>query len=273
MEQKTTIISKLQVDRRTSENTAGFSLVSSGPIRRALQWLGMFHPAYKIRSVLVRLGLACLPLMLLACIDGTARGNKVSIALFYDFSVYARFLIALPLLIAAESIIDPLVQEAASTLNSSGVVRQDELPAFHADLAMVMRLRDSILVDVILAVVSLLPYFLLFADYQWLSSDISTWHGSMQKGLTPAGWWFALIASPLLRFLMFEWLWRGVLWGLLLWKISSLNLDLLPTHPDRLGGLGFLLHVQEQFGVLAMALGSVVAGQFAQRNLSFRGSV
>jgi hypothetical protein len=270
--QHKTIIGKFQADRRPSENTAGFSLVSSGPIRRVLQWLGMFHPAYKIRTIFVCLGLVCLPLMLLAGIDGTAWGNKVNIALLHDFSAYARFLIALPLLIVAESIIDPLVQQAASTLNSSGIIRQDELPAFRANLAMVMRLRDSILINVFFAVLSLLPYFLFFADYQWISSEVSTWHGSMQKGLTPAGWWFALVASPLLRFLMFEWLWRGVLWGLLLWKISSLNLDLLPTHPDRVGGLGFLLHVQEQFGVLAMAFGSVVAGQFANEIFHFGGT-
>jgi hypothetical protein len=137
---------------------------------------------------------------------------------------------------------------------------------------MVMRLRDSIVVDVLLAALSLLPYFLVFADYQWLSSEVSTWHGSMQKDLTPAGWWFASVASPFLRFLMFEWLWRGVLWGLLLWKVSKLNLDLLATHPDRLGGLGFLLHVQEQFGVLAMAVGSVVAGQFANEIFHFGGT-
>jgi hypothetical protein len=34
-------------------------------------------------------------------------------------------------------------------------------------------------------------------------------------------------------------------------------------HPDRLAGLGFLLFAQEHFGLLAAALGSVVAGQFA----------
>jgi hypothetical protein len=37
----------------------------------------------------------------------------------------------------------------------------------------------------------------------------------------------------------------------------------MPTHPDYLGGLGFLPGVQERFGVLFTALGSVIAGQIA----------
>jgi MFS family permease len=55
----------------------------------------------------------------------------------------------------------------------------------------------------------------------------------------------------------------------LLWRISTLDLDLLPTHPDRLGGLGFLLSIQKDFGILAAALGSVVAGQFANEIVHF----
>jgi hypothetical protein len=268
MQQKP-VFGKWQVSRSFAENLASFSLVSNGPIRRALRRLGLIHPAYTIKTVFACLGFVCLPLMVFSGMEGVAWGNRVQVALLQDFSVYSRFFIAVPLLIAAESILDQLVAQATSTLSSSGIIKQEELPAFHAALAVVMRWRDSLLVAVFLALLSLFPYFLFFADYQWWSSDVSTWHGSMQNGLTLAGWWFAVVASPFLRFLIFEWVWRIILWGVLLWKVSKLNLELLPTHPDRLGGLGFLLYVQEQFAVLALALGSVVAGQFANEIFHF----
>ena len=35
---------------------------------------------------------------------------------------------------------------------------------------------------------------------------------------------------------------------------------MMPTHPDEMGGLGFVVRAQEHFGVLATALGSVLAG-------------
>jgi hypothetical protein len=62
---------------------------------------------------------------------------------------------------------------------------------------------------------------------------------------------------------MLRWLWRYALWVLLLRGIARLHLLLLPTHPDRLAGLGFVLLAQQQFSILAMACGSVLAGQFA----------
>src|SRR5260370_29545552 len=52
-------------------------------------------------------------------------------------------------------------------------------------------------------------------------------------------------------------------------RVSTLNLVLLPTHPDRMCGLGFLLFAHQQFGILAAALGSVLAGQFANEIAHF----
>ncbi len=40
-------------------------------------------------------------------------------------------------------------------------------------------------------------------------------------------------------------LWRiavisGIIWARFLWQVSRIDLDLIPTHPDRSAGLGFL---------------------------------
>jgi hypothetical protein len=43
----------------------------------------------------------------------------------------------------------------------------------------------------------------------------------------------------------------------------------MPTHPDRLGGLGSVLFAQQRFGILATAIGSVLAGQFANEIAHF----
>jgi hypothetical protein len=248
---------------------SGFSLVSGGPVYRVLQWIGICESPYNIKRILTFLVLTWLPLAVLTLVDGAFWGSKVAIPLFSDFSIYGRFFLALPLLIAAETIIEPLIRQAAFSLGSSGIIGPDDLPVLHAIISTIVRWRDSVLVEVLLALLALLPYFLMFADYQWSSNRLLTWHGSTQGGLTLAGWWFVLVASPVVRFLMLQWLWRGALWSFLLWKISSLHLDLLPTHPDRLAGLGFLVHAQEQFGILSTALGSVLAGQFANEIVHF----
>jgi hypothetical protein len=245
------------------------SLVTGGPFYRALRGMGLSEPHRTVNRIVVWLVVTWLPLLVLCLAEGTAWGNKVKIPLLHDYSVYGRFLVALPLLIAAEVFIDPFIRRVVSTFDSSGIIRDDDLPPYRATLEKMRRLRDSGLIELFLALLSFFPFFLFAADYEWVSSRLSTWHGTTSAGLSPAGWWFALVSSPFLRFLMFRWLWRYALWIYLLRRVSKLNLALLPTHPDRLGGLGFLLFAQQQFAILAAGLGSVLAGQLANEVAHF----
>jgi hypothetical protein len=246
-----------------------FSLVSGGPFFRALRRMGLFEPRQNIKLVVAWLIVTWLPLLALSIVEGTAWGNKVKIPLLYDFSIYGRFLFALPLLIVAEIVIDPFIRRVVSFFNSSGIIREGDLPAYHSVLSKIVRLRDSALIELLLALLACVPFFLLFADYQWVSNRVSAWHGTTSEGLSPAGWWFLFVGSPILRFLTLRWLWRYALWIYLLRRVSALNLNLLPTHPDRLGGLGSLLFAQQQFGILATAIGSVLAGQFGNEIAHF----
>jgi AcrR family transcriptional regulator len=47
--------------------------------------------------------------------------------------------------------------------------------------------------------------------------------------------------------------------------VSRIELSLVPTHPDRVGGLGFLSNTAYAFAVLAVAHGTLLAGQLANR--------
>jgi len=223
----------------------------------------LFGPHRTIIRTVVWLAVTWVPLLVLCIAYGTAWGNKVNIPLLKDYSIDGRFLVALPLLIAAETVIDPFIRLVVSTLGSSGIIRGNDLPAFRASLEKLARLRDSGFVELFLALFAFFPIFLFAADYEWVSSRYSAWHGTTSRGISAAGWWFVFVSSPFLRFLMFRWVWRYALWGYVLHHVSNLKLALLPTHPDRMGGLGFLLFAQQQFAILAAALGSVLAGQFA----------
>jgi hypothetical protein len=49
----------------------------------------------------------------------------------------------------------------------------------------------------------------------------------------------------------------------LFWRIARLDLALVPTHPDRVGGLGFLERVPPLFAPVPLAIGCVVASRWA----------
>jgi AcrR family transcriptional regulator len=50
-----------------------------------------------------------------------------------------------------------------------------------------------------------------------------------------------------------------------LWQVSRIELSLIPTHPDRVGGLGFLANTVFPFMPLAVAHGALLAGLIANR--------
>jgi hypothetical protein len=66
-----------------------------------------------------------------------------------------------------------------------------------------------------------------------------------------------------MRFVIYRWGYRYVVWSILLWRIGHLKLHLMPTHPDHAAGLNFLSVGQRRFGILFCALGCSFAGRVA----------
>jgi hypothetical protein len=66
------------------------------------------------------------------------------------------------------------------------------------------------------------------------------------------------------RFLLFRWGWKLTLWCWFLWRVSRLDLQLIPGHSDRAGGLGPLEGVHERFTPLVAALSAIACASFAE---------
>ena len=62
-----------------------------------------------------------------------------------------------------------------------------------------------------------------------------------------------------------RWYFRLFIWARFLWQVARLDLSLIPTHPDRVGGLGFLADTVYAFAPLAVAHGALLAGLLANR--------
>ena len=62
-----------------------------------------------------------------------------------------------------------------------------------------------------------------------------------------------------------RWYFRIFIWTRFLWQVSRIQLKLVPTHPDRVGGLGFLGNIVYAFAPLLFAHGVLLAGMIADR--------
>ena len=91
--------------------------------------------------------------------------------------------------------------------------------------------------------------------------------GGTQKCVIPAveDKDIGLVSLPFFQFLLFRWYYRLFIWARFLWQVSRIQLDLFPTHPDRVAGLGFLSGVSRAFMPLLLAQGALQAGMMADR--------
>jgi hypothetical protein len=253
------------VDELHSSVADNFSLTRGGPLYRLQLRLGAAEEE-RIRVMQRALGIVLvtwLPLLLLSAAQGLAFGKHIAIPFGQDFAVNVRFLIALPLLILSEVGIDHRLRITVNQFLKSGLVKEADLPSFEAVIKKVTRLRDRALPEMVILVVAYLPSLSVHSS-EILMSGVSSWHlVQVPSGetLSYAGWWFGLISVPFYRFLLLRWVWRMFLWASFLWRVSKLNLVLIPTHPDMAAGIGFLSEAQLRFGVIAFACGAVVAGQ------------
>jgi hypothetical protein len=253
--------------QRVAGSAAGsFSIVVGGPLYDLLLRFGLVRQSLPniSRRIVAVIAMTWLPLLLLSLKGGLAVGRQVRVPFLYDFSMYGRFLLGLPLLLLAEIVIDPAIRQAVAEFVDARLVQGQELAQFENILRGIQHLRDLWIPDVILFAVAFFPVFLW--QHEWTTGALSSWHNT-PRGLTAAGWWFAVFSGPLLRFVIYRWCFRYFIWAALLWRISRLHLTLMPTHPDRAAGLNFLAMAQKTFGILFCALGCTLAGRVANSML------
>lgn len=250
------------------EEPLDFSLVLGGPVFQLFRrsHLGGDNLERLYRRLLAITLVAWLPLLLLATL-GSSAGNVGRLSFLRDVEVHVRFLIALPILVAAELIVHTRLRLVVRQFVERGIVLSQDLPRFHSAIESAIKLRNSIPVELGLV-------FVVYAVGLWLwhgriGFDVSTWY--VNPGgpwhLTPAGFWYVFVSIPVVQFLLLRWYMRLFIWFRFLWHVSRFNLRLVPTHPDRSAGLGFLGKSAFAFGPILFAQGALLAGLVAGRVL------
>jgi hypothetical protein len=243
-------------------SAASFSLVAGGPSYRLQQRLGLIkqESSHLVRRAALSVLVTWLPLLFLSAVEGLAIGHRVRIPLLHDFAAYARSLVAIPLLIVAEGPIEWHLSKVAAHFLHAGLVPEHRYPDYESALKRAASRRDSVLAEVVLLGLAVVSAFVVRNEFPY---NFSTWRsivvGSVQVR-TWAGWWYLCVTTPLFQFLFWRWLWRLYIWYEFLWRMSRLDLRLIPTHPDRVAGLGFVGDGQRFFWSIIVACSVTAAG-------------
>lgn len=246
-----------------------FSLVLGGPLFQIFRRAYLSGDGLELirRRIIVITAFSWLPLLVLSAGKGTAWGNLVSLPFIHDIDAHARLLISLPLIIGAELIVHQRMRDVIKQFLERGLIPDEARQQFDRAVASANRLRNSLTAELLL-VAFVYGVGFLFIWRRFAALEVSSWYGVIENGklqLSLAGWWFGLVSLPLFQFLLFRWYYRLFIWARFLWQVSRIKLDLLPTHPDRSAGLGFLSNVSFAFVPLLLAQGALVAGTMANR--------
>ena len=225
--------------------------------------------------ILILSGIAWLPLVVLTLIDGTFISDDVTIPFVKDVIPYVRGLIAIPLLVMADNIIEPMMSRTLNYLRTSGVVPEAEYARLDEAADKMTYLVNTKWIQLILVILVVLVSWVLRADYvdMWTESDVTSWALHLENGRideTMAGTWFLLVTSPMVSFLLYRWVWRFIAWSIFLYRLSRMELELYASHTDLAGGLGVIGAGQALFGILFLILASLVSSELAS-NILYEG--
>jgi hypothetical protein len=246
-----------------------FSFVLGGPLFQLLRRSHLSGDALELahRRTVAMVAIGWLPLLVLSALEGRLVGGSVAVPFLRDLEAHVRFLVVLPLLVAAELTVHQRVRFVTRQFLARGLIATHDRARFDEALASTMRLRNSIAAELVLiAFVYVVGVLVIWSRYTVL--DASTWYATPTgagRTLSLAGVWFAYVSLPLFQFLLLRWYYRIFIWVRFLWRLARLDLRLVPTHPDRLGGLGFLSLTSTAFAPLALAHGALVAAWMANR--------
>src|SRR5262245_30765872 len=159
-----------------------FSVVLGGPLFQLFRRAHLSGDALELlhRRIVVIALVAWLPLLVLSAIQGTAIGGSVAIPFLYDVDAHVRFLIALPLLVAGELVVHARMRGTVAQFVSQGLVPATVRPAFDAAVEKALRLRDSVVAEVLILVLVYAVFVL--GVWRHIAVDVPTWYAVPEAG-------------------------------------------------------------------------------------------
>jgi hypothetical protein len=250
-----------------ADDAFDFLIARGGPYYDLQQRLGLLHEralnAGRRAAILV--GLAWGVPLLLSVITGHAIGPAASRPFLLDLGAWARFVIAIGIFVLMERMVEERLRAHLRQFVRAPLIAPGAQPAAAEAVVRALRRRDARLAELVCVVAA---YVITLGGAELiLHADSSSWLvsvGPEGARLTPAGWWCALVSSPLFWFLLLRWLWRHAVWGLLLRDLARLELRLVATHPDGAGGLAFIGQYPNAFAAFVFALSCVLGAAIAR---------
>jgi len=210
------------------------------------------------RQILSVVAATWLPLVVMGAVTKLVAGREPP--LLGELAVHVRLLVAAPVFLFLDREFPLLCRSALDDLVAGAFVSPDEQSRFERLVRRATRVADSSAAELLLAALAVALGLLGALGLVPL--------GGLARAtpITPVQGWYALVGWPVFQFLLWRSLWRWAIWAAILVGLSRLRLRIVPTHPDRHGGLGFLTVPSNRYcALLLFALSSVLCAEWGTK--------
>jgi hypothetical protein len=189
------------------------------------------------RRIFIALVIGWVPLVVLTAMRSS---HVLLFALLKDYRVFARVFVAIPLLISGQQLIEERFHLIVRQFLDSGLLKPKDLPAFRTIIAAITKLNDAWIPELALVSLGCAAGILIVGDNLLFDAPWSVRLLGNSLTQSPAGWYFELVTQTIYTVFLGLALWKWLLYILFFWRVSHLQLELVPSDPDQSGGLGFL---------------------------------
>jgi len=201
-----------------------------------------------------------IPLIVWALASGNLAAATWRDVILRHLELHVRCLIAIPMLVISEPLANRIIGAIVGNFPTSDLILPEERAAFDAGIRRAERWRDSLFVWGI--IVGLVTLITLLGTNQPI--DPETVGLDWGSGAFAVGW-ARFVVRPLFLLMLLAWLWRLLLTWIVFRGIARLDLQLVPSHPDRVGGLGFVQLQPAAFSLVVFTLSAVVCAAAGQQ--------
>jgi hypothetical protein len=260
----------VKTDLGAQQSLVESSLIRGGPFYRGQQAVRLIRPdKWNMgRRIAIAVAIGWLPLVVLSAVfnpDGL-------LSLIRDYRVYSRMLIAVPVLLLGQAVMESRFRTLVAHFLNAGLVSGSEVQRMQAAIKTVLHLRDSVLPELVIFLLVIIHTATtertMVDNTPWLAQGTgAAFH------ITSAGWYAIVVSATIFQFLLGLGVWKWFLWGIFAFKLSRLKLDLVPTHPDEHGGLGFLSLTPIAFAPIVFAATAVIGSTWRHEILAGRANL
>jgi hypothetical protein len=221
------------------ENLDSVSLIRGGAFYRLQELARLIRPNQwnASRRILAAVLVGWIPLVILTAISGS---HSSLVALLKDYRVFARVFIAVPFLIVGQPLIEERFRLTVRHFLDADLLRPEDLPRFREVLATIKRLKDAWFPELALVALGCVGGILFVGNDPMYDASWSVRMLGTSVLHSPAGWYFELVTQTIYMILLGLALWKWLLFVVFFWRVSRLQLRLVPCDPDQSGGLGFV---------------------------------